>query len=211
MEKKINLFDSAVIACQRASASEEELKRKLVEVSELAETTSSNITVACNEAYQWFLSLPANKKHGAKKQLAVAAGVSDKTIGRYIAGGYVSVVTGEKVEAGSACNAINTYKINLSDIEKVKSMSDWLKLVKASKEVLKNGAGNNGKGKGTTPDTDTENTDTDNTPEAEDDTPFWVLCADKIAEEIASGEIDLMAVIDYISEIVADKKALLAV
>jgi hypothetical protein len=193
-------FESAVLACKRANASEMELKAKLAEVQELSATTSSNITVACNEAYQWYLSV--NRKHGAKAQLAEASGVSQKTIGRYIAGGYVEMVTGEKVEAGSACNAINTYKMNLSDVEKVKSLSDWRKLVKASKEVLKNGAGNNGK-------SDTDNTDTDTpdnkTPEADnaEAVEYWVQLADLLAEEIASGAVSLQVVAEYITELVS--------
>ena len=209
-----NLFNNAVQAVKLACANEDTLKAKLAEVETLAEATASTITVACTDAYAWFISLPKTQKHGAKKKLADAAGVSDKTVGRYIAGGYVEMVTDKKVEAGVACNLINNYKINLSDIEKVKSLSDWNKLVRACKAVLKNGAGNNGSGKGKT-EPDTDNTDTDNTPdtdtEADSDTPFWVLCADKIAEEIASNEIDLMTVVDYITGIVADKKALATV
>ena len=197
------LFDSAVLACKRANASENELKAKLAEVQELSATTSSNITVACNEAYQWYLSV--NRKHGSKAQLAEASGVSQKTSGRYIAGGYIEVVTGEKVEAGSACNAINTYKMNLSDVEKVKSLSDWRKLVKASKDVLKNGAGNNGKGN-TEPDTNTD-TEADNAEAIE----YWVQLADLLAEEIANGAVSLEAVAEYITAIVADSKALATV
>ena len=194
------LFDSAVLACKRANASENELKAKLAEVQELSATTSSNITVACNEAYQWYLSV--NRKHGSKAQLAEASGVSQKTIGRYIAGGYIEVVTGEKIEAGSACNAINTYKMNLSDVEKVKSLSDWRKLVKASKDVLKNGAGNNGNGKNAEPDTDNTDTEADNAEEIE----YWVQLADLLAEEIASGAVSLQAVAEYITELVANKE-----
>ena len=200
------LFDSAVLACKRANASENELKAKLAEVQELSATTSSNITVACNEAYQWYLSV--NRKHGSKAQLAEASGVSQKTIGRYIAGGYIEVVTGEKIEAGSACNAINTYKMNLSDVEKVKSLSDWRKLVKASKDVLKNGAGNNGNGKNNAePDTDNTDTEADNAEGIE----YWVQLADLLAEEIASGAVSLEAVAEYITAIVADSKALATV
>lgn len=194
------LFDSAVLACKRANASENELKAKLAEVQELSATTSSNITVACNEAYQWYLSV--NRKHGSKAQLAEASGVSQKTIGRYIAGGYIEVVTGEKIEAGSACNAINTYKMNLSDVEKVKSLSDWRKLVKASKDVLKNGAGNNGNGKNAETDTDNTDTEADNAEAIE----YWVQLADLLAEEIASGAVSLQAVAEYITELVANKE-----
>jgi hypothetical protein len=196
-----NLFESAVLACKRANASEIELKAKLAEVQELSATTSSNITVACNEAYQWYLSV--NRKHGAKAQLAEASGVSQKTIGRYIAGGYIEVVTGEKVEAGSACNAINTYKINLSDVEKVKSLSDWRKLVKEAKAVLKAGAGNNGNGKGN----DTDNTD-NTTPEADnaEGVEYWVQLADLLAEEIASGAVSLQVVAEYITELVSNEE-----
>jgi hypothetical protein len=196
-----NLFESAVLACKRANASENELKAKLAEVQELSATTSSNITVACNEAYQWFLSV--NRKHGAKAQLAEASGVSQKTIGRYIAGGYIEVVTGEKVEAGSACNAINTYKINLSDVEKVKTLSDWRKLVKEAKAVLKAGAGNNGNGKGN----DTDNTD-NTTPEADnaEGVEYWEQLADLLAEEIASGAVSLQVVAEYITTTVANKE-----
>jgi hypothetical protein len=194
-------FESAVLACKRANASEIELKAKLAEVQELSATTSSNITVACNEAYQWYLSV--NRKHGAKAQLAEASGVSQKTIGRYIAGGYIEVVTGEKVEAGSACNAINTYKINLSDVEKVKTLSDWRKLVKEAKAVLKAGAGNNGNGKGN----DTDNTD-NTTPEADnaEGVEYWVQLADLLAEEIASGAVSLQVVAEYITTMVANKE-----
>jgi hypothetical protein len=190
-----------VLACKRANASEIELKAKLAEVQELSATTSSNITVACNEAYQWYLSV--NRKHGAKAQLAEASGVSQKTIGRYIAGGYIEVVTGEKVEAGSACNAINTYKINLSDVEKVKSLSDWRKLVKEAKAVLKAGAGNNGNGKGN----DTDNTD-NTTPEADnaEGVEYWEQLADLLAEEIASGAVSLQVVAEYITELVSNEE-----
>jgi hypothetical protein len=196
-------FESAVLACKRANASEMELKAKLAEVQELSATTSSNITVACNEAYQWYLSV--NRKHGAKAQLAEASGVSQKTIGRYIAGGYVEMVTGEKVEAGSACNAINTYKINLSDVEKVKSLSDWRKLVKEAKAVLKAGAGNNGNGKGN--DTDnTDNTDTDTEADNAEAVEYWVQLADLLAEEIASGAVSLQVVAEYITELVSSEE-----
>ena len=44
---KINLFDSAVIACKRANDSEIELRKKVDELNQLSEINSSNITVAC--------------------------------------------------------------------------------------------------------------------------------------------------------------------
>lgn len=204
-----NLFESAVQAVKLASTNENELKAKLAEVQSLAEATGSSITVACTEAHAWFMSV--GRKHGAKAQLAEASGVSQKTVARYIAGGHVAMVTNGKIEAGVACNAINNYKMNLSEIEKVKSLSDWNKLVKACKEVLKNGAGNNGNGKGKTePETEnTENTETE--AENAEGVEYWVQLADLLAEEIASGAVSLEAVAEYITEIVADSKALATV
>ena len=200
------LFENAVQAVKLASTNENELKAKLAEVQSLAEATGSSITVACTEAYAWFMSV--NRKHGAKAQLAEASGVSQKTVARYIAGGHVAMVTNGKIEAGAACNAINNYKMNLSDIDKVKSLSDWNKLVKACKEVLKNGAGNNGNGKNNAePDTDNTDTEADNAEGVE----YWVQLADLLAEEIASGAVSLEAVAEYITAIVADSKALATV
>jgi hypothetical protein len=193
------LFENAVNAVKLASASENELKAKLAEVQELSAKTDSSITVACTDAYAWFISV--NRKHGSKAQLAEASGVSQKTIGRYIAGGHVAMVTDGKIEAGVACNAINNYKMNLSDIEKVKTVSDWNKLVKACKEVLKNGAGNNGNGKGETPETP-ETPEADNAPEVE----YWVKLADLLAEEIASGAVSLQVVAEYITELVSSEE-----
>jgi hypothetical protein len=193
------LFENAVNAVKLASASENELKAKLAEVQALADKTDSSITVACTDAYAWFMSV--NRKHGSKAQLAEASGVSQKTIGRYIAGGHVAMVTDGKIEAGVACNAINNYKMNLTDIEKVKTVSDWHKLVKACKEVLKNGAGNNGNGKGETPETP-ETPEADNAPEVE----YWVKLADLLAEEIASGAVSLQVVAEYITELVRENE-----
>jgi hypothetical protein len=193
------LFENAVNAVKLASASENELKAKLAEVQALADKTDSSITVACTDAYAWFMSV--NRKHGSKAQLAEASGVSQKTIGRYIAGGHVAMVTDGKIEAGVACNAINNYKMNLTDIEKVKTVSDWHKLVKACKEVLKNGAGNNGNGKGETPETP-ETPEADNAPEVE----YWVKLADLLAEEIASGAVSLQVVAEYITELVSSEE-----
>jgi hypothetical protein len=200
------LFENAVNAVKLASASENELKAKLAEVQELSVKTDSSITVACTDAYAWFISV--NRKHGSKAQLAEASGVSQKTIGRYIAGGHVALVTNGKIEAGVACNAINNYKMNLSDIEKVKSLSDWNKLVKACKEVLKNGAGNNGNGKNDTENNDnTDNTENENT-EADnaEAVEYWVQLADLLAEEIASGAVSLQVVAEYITELVASNE-----
>ena len=195
-----NLFDSAVQAVKLACINEDSLKAKLAEVQSLAEETASTITVACTEAHAWFMSV--GRKHGAKKQLAEAAGVSDTTVARYIAGGHVALVTNGKVEAGVACNAINNYKMNLSDIEKVKSLSDWNKLVKASKEVLKNGAGNNGKGK---PEAKPEaEAEAEATTEANGE--YWEQLAELLAEEIAIGSVSLQVVAEYITEAVANKE-----
>jgi hypothetical protein len=195
------LFENAVNAVKLASASENELKAKLAEVQALADKTDSSITVACTDAYAWFMSV--NRKHGSKAQLAEASGVSQKTIGRYIAGGHVAMVTDGKIEAGVACNAINNYKMNLSDIEKVKTVSDWHKLVKACKEVLKNGAGNNGNGKSNESESETPETpEADNAPEVE----YWVQLADLLAEEIASGAVSLQVVAEYITELVRENE-----
>ena len=199
-----NLFDSAVQAVKLACTNEENLKAKLAEVQSLTEETASTITVACAEAHAWYMSV--GRKHGAKAQLANAAGVSQKTVARYIAGGHVAMVTNDKVEAGVACNAINNYKMNLSDIEKVKSLSDWNKLVKACKEVLKAGAGNNGKGK---PEAEAEAVEAEATTEA--DGEYWEQLAQLLAEEIAIGSVSLEAVAEYITALVADSKALATV
>jgi hypothetical protein len=195
------LFENAVNAVKLASASENELKAKLAEVQALADKTDSSITVACTDAYAWFMSV--NRKHGSKAQLAEASGVSQKTIGRYIAGGHVAMVTDGKIEAGVACNAINNYKMNLSDVEKVKTVSDWHKLVKACKAVLKNGAGNNGNGKN-----DSDSETPDSTPEADnaEGVEYWEQLADLLAEEIASGAVSLQVVAEYITTTVANKE-----
>ena len=201
---KPTLFESAVTAVKLAVTNETQLQAKLAEIETLTTDTASAITTACAESYAWFMSV--GRKHGAKKQLADAAGVSQKTIGRYIAGGHVAMVTDGKVEAGVACNAINNYNINLSDIEKVKSLSDWRKLVKASKEVLKNGAGNNGNGK------NNGNTDTPDNGETTPDNgaEYWVQLADLLADEIASGAVSLQVVAEYITGAVAATEAELA-
>jgi hypothetical protein len=194
-----NLFESAVLAVKLASTNESELKAKLAEVQSLAEETASTITVACTEAHAWFMSV--GRKHGAKAQLAEASGVSQKTVARYIAGGHVAMVTNGKVEAGVACNAINNYKMNLSDIEKVKTLSDWRKLVKDSKEVLKGGAGNNGNGKAST---EASESDTEASTEASGE--YWEQLAELLAEEIALGSVSLQAVAEYITTLVANKE-----
>ena len=194
-----NLFESAVLAVKLASTNESELKAKLAEVQSLAEETASTITVACTEAHAWFMSV--GRKHGAKAQLAEASGVSQKTVARYIAGGHVAMVTNGKVEAGVACNAINNYKMNLSDIEKVKTLSDWRKLVKDSKEVLKSGAGNNGKGKAST---EASESNTEASTEATGE--YWEQLAELLAEEIASGSVSLQVVAEYITELVASQE-----
>jgi hypothetical protein len=194
-----NLFENAVNAVKLAFHGESELKAKLAEVQALAEETASAITVACNESFAWFMSV--GRKHGAKAQLAEAAGVSQKTIGRYIAGGYVAMVTDGKVEAGVACNAINNYDMKLSEVESVKSVSEWNKLLKAYKAVNKNGAGNNGNGKGKTESESTE------TPEEEVTGEYWEQLAQALAEEIASGAVSLEVVAEYITAIVADSMA----
>jgi hypothetical protein len=196
-----NLFNNAVEAVKLAVSSETTLKAKLAEVEQLAEATASSITVACTEAYAWFISV--NRKHGAKAQLAEASGVSQKTVGRYIAGGHVAMVTDGKIEAGVACNAINNYKIALTEVEKVKTLSDWRKLVKDCKAVLKNGAGNNGNGNTDTDKPETSDTEADNAEVVD----YWVQLCDLLADEIGSGAVSLEVVAEYITSQVADSMA----
>jgi hypothetical protein len=116
------------------------------------------------------------------------------------------MVTDGKVEAGVACNAINNYKMNLSDIEKVKSLSDWRKLVKACKDVLKNGAGNNGNGKSESTESDTEASESDTEASTEASGEYWEQLAELLAEEIALGSVSLQAVAERITELVANKE-----
>ena len=190
-----NLFNNAVEAVKNAVSKESSLKAKLAEVEQLAEETASTITVACTEAYAWFISV--NRKHGSKAQLAEASGVSQKTVGRYIAGGHVAMVTDGKVEAGIACNAINNYDMKLSEVEAVKTVSDWRKLLKAYKAVNKSGAGKV---------TGKASTDTEASTEDTDSTEYWVQLSDLLAEEIASGAVTLQAVAEYLTESVMNRE-----
>lgn len=192
-----NLFNEAVEAVKLADASTKSLEALIAQVTEASQAEASTVEVACVTAHAWFLS--TNKKHGGKKQLADAAQVSDKTIGRYIASGHVAMVTSGKVPASVANSAISNYDMKTTEVEKVNSVTDWNKLLKACKAVKKSGAG---KVAGKAPKAEAEGTEE----VTEAKLQGWQELAEALAEAIASGEVDLMTVAEYLTELVATKE-----
>jgi hypothetical protein len=190
-----NLFIEVVEAVKLADARSKELGALMAKVTDATDAETSAVEVACVMAHTWFLG--TNKKHGGKKQLADAAQVSDKTIGRYIASGHVAMVTSGKVSASVANSAISNYDMKTTEVERVNSVTDWNKLLKACKAVKKSGAGKVA-GKAPTEPTEAE------APASK--SQGWEALAEALAEVIASGEVDLMTVAEYLTELVASKE-----
>lgn len=191
-----NLFIEAVEAVKHADGETKRVDVASVELANAKESEASAVEVACATAHAWFLS--TNKKHGGKKQLSDAAQVSEKTIGRYIAGGHVAMVTSGKVTASEVNSAIGNYSMRIAEVEKVNSVSDWQKLLKACKAVKKSGAGKV-TGKASTP---AEAEATEAKPSKKSGSS-WENLAVELVGEIAQGNVSLGKVMDYLTELVS--------
>ena len=183
-----NLFVTAVESCKIANSLTSELAEIDTRREQVATDTVSAVEVACAESYAWFISV--NRKHGAKAELSRESGVSEKTIGRWLASGHVALVTDGKITASEVNSAIGNYNIKTTDIDKVKSVTDWRELLKAYKATHKAGKA---KAKATEP--------TEKPAKAQG----WESLADQLADMIMSGEVELQVVAEYITSLVADK------
>jgi hypothetical protein len=190
-----NLFISAVESCKVAKTLQSELHALSNHLEQLTTDTVSAVEVACAESYAWFMSV--NRKHGAKQELATASEVSAKTIGRWLASGHVALVTDGKVTASEVNSAIGNYDMKTTEVEKVKTISDWRELLKAYKATHKAGKA---KAKATEPTAETEPTEK---PEKAT-VKGWKSHADNLAKSIETGEVGLMEVMDYLTELVSN-------
>jgi len=189
-----NLFVTAVESCKIANSLTSELAEIDTRREQVATDTVSAVEVACAESYAWFISV--NRKHGAKAELSRESGVSEKTIGRWLASGHVALVTDGKITASEVNSAIGNYNIKTTDIDKVKSVTDWRELLKAYKATHKAGKA---KAKATEP---TETSEPTSKPAK---AQGWESLADQLADMIMSGEVELQVVAEYITSLVADK------
>jgi hypothetical protein len=190
------LFENAVKACKSAMSLSNETEALTKHLETLQGETVSAVEIACAESYAWFISV--NRKHGAKQDLATASGVSGKTIGRWIASGHVALVTEGKATASQVNSAIGNYSMKIAEVEKVQTLTEWRNLLKAYKAVNKSGAGKV-VGKAET----TEATEaTEATPKAT--AKGWKSHAENLAKSIESGEVGLMEVMDYMTELVSN-------
>ena len=186
-----NLFVTAVEKCKIANSLTTELAELDTRREKVATDTVSAVEVACAESYTWFISV--NRKHGSKSELGRASGVSDKTIGRWLASGHVALVTDGKVTAVEVNSAISNYDMKTTEIEKVKSVKEWRELLKAYKATHKAGKA---KAKATEP---TEPT------EKPVKVQGWESLADQLADMILSGKVELSVVAEYITDKVIEK------
>ena len=186
-----NLFVTAVESCKVANSLTNELAELDTRRDQVATETVSAVEVACAESYAWFISV--NRKHGAKAELSRESGVSEKTIGRWLASGHVALVTDGKITASEVNSAIGNYNMKTTDIDKVKSVTDWRELLKAYKATHKAGKA---KAKATEP------TEPTSKPVKAQD---WETVANQLADMIMSGEVELQVVAEYITSLVADK------
>ena len=188
------LFENAVKACKSAMSLSNETEALTKHLETLQGETVSAVEIACAESYAWFISV--NRKHGGKQDLATASGVSGKTIGRWIASGHVALVTEGKVTASQVNSAIGNYSMKIAEVEKVQTLTEWRNLLKAYKAVNKSGAGKV-VGKAETTETASESTET----------PAkgikWQTLADNLIAEIGAGNVGLMEVMDYLTELVS--------
>ena len=189
-----NLFVTAVESCKVANSLTNELAELDTRRDQVATETVSAVEVACAESYAWFISV--NRKHGAKAELSRESGVSEKTIGRWLASGHVALVTDGKVSAVEVNSAIGNYNMKTTEIEKVKSVTEWRELLKAYKATHKAGKA---KAKATEP---TETSEPTSKPAK---AQGWEALADQLADMIMSGEVELQVVAEYITSLVADK------
>jgi hypothetical protein len=187
------LFENAVKACKSAMSLSNETEALTKHLETLQGETVSAVEIACAESYAWFISV--NRKHGAKQDLATASGVSGKTIGRWIASGHVALVTEGKATASQVNSAIGNYSMKIAEVEKVQTLTEWRNLLKAYKAVNKSGAGKVvGKAESTEA--------TEATPKAT--AKGWKSHAENLAKSIESGEVGLMEVMDYMTELVSN-------
>lgn len=192
-----NLFIEAVEAVKHADGETKRVDVASVELADAKESEASAVEVACATAHAWFLS--TNKKHGGKKQLSEAAQVSEKTIGRYIASGHVALVTDGKVTASEVNSAISNYDMKTTEVEKVNSVTDWNKLLRACKAVKKSGAGKV-TGKAKVEATEAEATEAKSGKKSGNS---WENLAVDLVGEIASGNVTLDKVMNYLTELVS--------
>jgi hypothetical protein len=183
------LFENAVKACKSAMSLSNETEALSKHLETLQGETVSAVEIACAESYAWFISV--NRKHGAKQDLATASGVSGKTIGRWIASGHVALVTEGKATASQVNSAIGNYSMKIAEVERVQTLTEWRNLLKAYKAVNKSGAGKV-VGKAET---------TEATAKA---TKGWKSHAENLVKSIESGEVGLMEVMDYMTELVSN-------
>jgi hypothetical protein len=190
-----NLFVNAVEKCKIANSLSIELTELDTRREQVATDTVSAVEVACAESYAWFISV--NRKHGSKSELGRASGVSEKTIGRWLASGHVALVTDGKVTAVEVNSAISNYDMKTTEIEKVKSVTEWRELLKAYKATHKAGKA---KAKATEPTEESEPT------EKPVKVQGWESLADQLADMIMSGKVELMVVAEYLTEKVMEKE-----
>ena len=187
------LFENAVKACKSAMSLSNETEALTKHLETLQGETVSAVEIACAESYAWFISV--NRKHGAKQDLATASGVSGKTIGRWIASGHVALVTEGKATASQVNSAIGNYSMKIAEVEKVQTLTEWRNLLKAYKAVNKSGAGKVvGKAEST------EETEATTKATAKG----WKSHAENLVKSIESGEVGLMEVMDYMTQLVSE-------
>lgn len=85
----------------------------------------------------------------------------------------------------------------ITEVEKVKSVTEWRELLKAYKATHKAGKA---KAKATEPTEETEPT------EKPEKVQGWESLADQLADMIMSGKVELMTVAEYLTEKVMEKE-----
>lgn len=190
-----NLFISAVESCKVAKTLQSELQALSNHLETLTTDTVSAVEVACAESYAWFVSV--NRKHGAKQELATASEVSAKTIGRWLASGHVALVTDGKVTASEVNSAIGNYDMKTTEVEKVKTLTEWRELLKSYKATHKAGKA---KAKATEPTAESETSDKPEKTTAKG----WKSHAENLVKAIESGEVGLMEVMDHLTTLVSE-------
>lgn len=188
-----NLFNEAVQACTKANELSNQLGALNARLEELSTDTASAVEVACATGYAWFIS--TNRKHGGKKQLSDASGVSATTVGRWLASGHVALVTDNKITATTVNSAISNYNMKLSEVEAVKTVTEWRDLLKTYKAVSKAGKA---KAKA-----EAEAPEAEATEAPKPTGKGWKSHAEALTAEISAGNVGLMEVMDYLTELVS--------
>jgi hypothetical protein len=105
------------------------------------------------------------------------------------------LVTEGKATASEVNSAIGNYSMKIAEVERVQTLTEWRNLLKAYKAVNKSGAGKVvGKAEATE---ETEAT-------AKATAKGWKSHAENLAKSIESGEVGLMEVMDYMTELVSN-------